>query len=242
MKKIYILDGNENWICDRFTREWRTNNPELCAKNPMEADILWLLAEWKWDSIPPSILDEKKVVVTIHHIVPEKFHKEKAFGFSFRDKFVDLYHVPCYKTMMALRPLTSKPIEIAPFWVNSDIFFEIENKQTLREKYNIAVDKFVIGSFQRDTEGHDLKSPKLEKGPDIFCDVVEHLHSKNKNIQVLLAGWRRQYVINRLETAGIKYYYYEFCDFETLNELYNCLDLYIVSSRCEGGPQAIVEC
>ena len=30
--------------------------------------------------------------------------------------------------------------------------------------------------------------------------------------------------------------------FETLNELYNCLDLYVVSSRVEGGPQAILEC
>jgi len=28
---------------------------------------------------------------------------------------------------------------------------------------------------------------------------------------------------------------------ETLNELYNILDIYIVSSRVEGGPQAIVE-
>ena len=31
-------------------------------------------------------------------------------------------------------------------------------------------------------------------------------------------------------------------DFKTLNELYNCLDLYIVASRIEGGPQAILEC
>ena len=30
--------------------------------------------------------------------------------------------------------------------------------------------------------------------------------------------------------------------FETLNELYNILDLYIVASRIEGGPQAILEC
>ena len=27
-----------------------------------------------------------------------------------------------------------------------------------------------------------------------------------------------------------------------LNTLYNALDLYVVSSRCEGGPQAIFEC
>ena len=31
-------------------------------------------------------------------------------------------------------------------------------------------------------------------------------------------------------------------DLKLLNKLYNILDLYIVSSRIEGGPQAIIEC
>ena len=31
-------------------------------------------------------------------------------------------------------------------------------------------------------------------------------------------------------------------DLESINKLYNILDLYIVSSRVEGGPQAILEC
>ena len=31
-------------------------------------------------------------------------------------------------------------------------------------------------------------------------------------------------------------------DLQELNELYNILDLYIVTSRIEGGPQAILEC
>ena len=30
--------------------------------------------------------------------------------------------------------------------------------------------------------------------------------------------------------------------FENINELYNILNLYIVSSRYEGGPQSILEC
>ena len=30
--------------------------------------------------------------------------------------------------------------------------------------------------------------------------------------------------------------------FKELNELYNILDLYVVSSRVEGGPQSIMEC
>jgi glycosyltransferase involved in cell wall biosynthesis len=28
---------------------------------------------------------------------------------------------------------------------------------------------------------------------------------------------------------------------EKMNELYNCLDLYLVSSRCEGGPRSVFE-
>jgi glycosyltransferase involved in cell wall biosynthesis len=61
-------------------------------------------------------------------------------------------------------------------------------------------------------------------------------------LKVLLAGKRRQFVINELEKRGIEYFYYEMADFKVLNELYNLLDLYVVSSRVEGGPQSIIEC
>ena len=136
--------------------------------------------------------------------------------------------------------MTKKPIFVQPFWVNNNLWKHMD-KQKAREELDISKDLFLIGSFQRDTEGHDLKTPKLEKGPDIFCDIVEKIHKSKKNLTVVLSGLRRQYVINRLENAGINYLYYELVDFKTLNKLYNSLDLYIVSSRCEGGPQAISE-
>ena len=31
-------------------------------------------------------------------------------------------------------------------------------------------------------------------------------------------------------------------DFSMMNDLYNILDLYLITSRLEGGPQALVEC
>ena len=48
--------------------------------------------------------------------------------------------------------------------------------------------------------------------------------------------------MNKLTDLGIPYVYFEMVDFDILNKLYNSLDLYIVSSRVEGGPQAILEC
>ena len=37
------------------------------------------------------------------------------------------------------------------------------------------------------------------------------------------------------------YKYFEMVSLAELNELYNCLDLYLVSSRVEGGPRAVFE-
>ena len=100
----------------------------------------------------------------------------------------------------------------------------------------MSEDKYYVGSFQRDTEGSDLMSPKLSKGPDQFLEIVKSIKEKKPNLEVILSGKRRQYLINKLNEHEIQYSYFEMADFSELNELYNCLDLYIVASRVEGGP------
>ena len=72
--------------------------------------------------------------------------------------------------------------------------------------------------------------------------MVQKYSKTNENLAVVLTGKRRQYIINELQKLNIKYYYFEMTTFKELNELYNILDLYIVASRVEGGPQAIFEC
>ncbi len=239
--KIFCLRANENWICDRFVDEWIEYHHGSITNNPHEADILWLVASWCWNQLPIDLLRSKTVITTVHHLDLTKFDENQKNSFAFRDSLTDYYHVPCQATKDQIRPFTSKEIFIQPFWVNQNIWKDKKPADDLKEKYNLPKDALLVGSFQRDTEGHDLKSPKLSKGPDIFCDLVEGFHQNNSNVQCVLSGWRRQYVMNRLDKAGIKYHYFEWADFETLNDLYNCLDLYLVSSRCEGGPQAIVE-
>lgn len=118
-------------------------------------------------------------------------------------------------------------------------------KNLLRKKYSLPVDAYLIGSFVRDTEGagifRGIYLPKKEKGPDLLCDYVEKLHLNRPDLHIVLAGWRRQYVINRLETARIPYSYFELPSQEVINELYQTLDVYPVTSRYEGGPQALIE-
>ena len=245
---VFVLAPNENWICDRFVEEWKSHSDYPVTNNILDAKCIWLLADWCWNQVPGHILQSKKVIASVHHIVPEKFDLKEHELFKIRDTIVDLYHVPCLRTKEQIEKYTDKPIWVYPFWVNNDIWFPLDkdHKDNIREENNISKDHFLIGSFQRDTEGHDLISPKLEKGPDLFCDAVDQIadlqKSKNREVSVILAGWRRQYVMSRLESSGIDFHYFELPSFEKINKLYNILDLYIVAARYEGGPQAIVEC
>ena len=238
--KIYINNPKENWIIDRMRAEWYKNNPKESTENTRHCDIIWIAAPWQWKLIPREHLISKRVVVTIHHIVPEKIDKNFIREFLYRDRFVHAYHVPNKYTAAFVKKLTKKPIFVIGYWYNSDIWnLSRPSKQDAMAKLQIPQNKFVIGSFQRDTEGADLKSPKLEKGPDIFCDYVEKIC--DVNTMVLLGGWRRQYVIGRLERSKIPYKYVEMAPIESLVDMYSACDLYIVSSRHEGGPQALFE-
>lgn len=240
--KIYINKANEEWIVDRFRNEWNQFNKKTKKTSFfLNNKVVWIIAPWTWKKLSKKTLTNNKVLCTIHHIDESKFGKPEQIDFYMRDEFVDKYHVISDQTYDQLKTLTKKPIQKIPFWVNQNIWFYIEDKVSLRKKYEINPSAYLIGSFQRDTEGYDLKSPKLSKGPDRFIDIVKTIYESNKNLLVVLSGKRRNYVIESLKKNNIPFKYYEMTKFNELNELYNILDLYIVSSRVEGGPQAIFE-
>ena len=239
--KIYINKAGESWVVDRFRNEWYRNSIYK-TRFIYKSDIVWIIAPWMWKNLQKKKLTNKKVVCTIHHIDLEKFNKKQQEDFYMRDKVVDEYHVPSLSSYKQLKNFTDKKINSIPFWIDNKKYFEIDDKSNLRKKYQIPKEKFVVGSFQRDTEGEDLISPKLSKGPDKFIQFINEMSIANKDIFVLLSGYRRQYIIQQLESLNIDYKYIKQSSISVLNELYNTLDLYIVRSRVEGGPQSIMEC
>jgi len=246
IKKIYVLPPGENWVVDRFFKEWNCYSGSIRCDNPNETDVVWLLADWAWKNIFNKIsysdLSKKIVVTTIHHIVPEKFSQLEIQDFLVRDQITSVYHVYNQRTFDFVSSLTKKPIKMIRYWANDVLWNKNISKEEARNSLGLNLNSFIIGSFQRDTEGKDLVSPKLEKGPDIFCEFVEEFCKNRNDVVVLLGGWRRQYVIRRLEKSGISFVYKERPEDAVVNEMYRSLDLYVVSARCEGGPQSLIEC
>lgn len=241
LNKVYLNKANENWILDRLRSEWYLYNKSVSTKIIRNSEIIWICSPWTWKKIPKKYLKSKNVVCSIYHIDEEKFNKEDLDDFMERDQYVNFYHVISENSKKQLKKYTKKKIISIPFWADRNMWFPISNKTQLKTKLNIPSEKFILGSFQRDTEGSDLVTPKLSKGPDRFIEILKTFR-ENKDIFVLLSGTRRNYVINELNKLNIDYKYFEMADNELLNKLYNCLDLYVVASRVEGGPQAIIEC
>jgi glycosyltransferase involved in cell wall biosynthesis len=236
--KAFVLSPRENWICDRIFSEFVANS-NIVTHDPHAADVLWLLAGWCWNQLPQSLLAAKKVIATIHHIVPEKFTQQKRAEFVYRDQFVDAYHVPNEHTSAFVAQLTDKPIIQVGYWYDESKWFPID-RPIARASLGLPNEKFIVGSFQRDTEGNTMK-PKLEKGPDRLVGCIEQLHTQH-DLLVLLGGWRRGFIMGELTKRNIPFVLGEKVTQATLNAAYNACDLYLVTSRHEGGPQSLLEC
>ena len=206
------------------------------------SDVIWIIAPWAIKNEFIKRYKNKKIVYSVYHIENQLKESLELQEIKSIDQYVSAYHVISIQTKRVLEKITKKPIYFIPLWVNQNIWYYIDNKIELRNKYGFEKNDFLIGSFQRDTEGSDLTSPKLVKGPDIFIEILKKLQEKNNNITAVLTGKRRGYVIGELKKLSIPYKYFEMTSFKMMNELYNILDLYLITSRLEGGPQALVEC
>jgi len=238
---IFCHIPRENWVVDRLGEEYSKYSRHNISHVEINenTDIIWLFAGWCWNHINPKILENFYTVCTEHHIVKSKFEKEKKSSFLKRDPFINHYLTYTEETKSFISRYTDKPITIIPHWINENLWSRYD-KNSVRQELNIPDNKYVISSFQRDTEGFDLKTPKLEKGPDIFVEKVCQINTF-KRVHVLLGGWRRQYIIKRLKELNIEYTYIELPEIDMINKMYCASDLYLMSSREEGGPQSIFE-
>ncbi len=153
-------------------------------------------------------------------------------------------HTSCLSTKETLVNAGVDPqkIIVIPLGIDLERFFSVDasEQKACRERLGIPTDRHVIGSFQKDGEGWgDGMEPKLVKGPDIFVDTIIGL--KDLNPFVLLTGPSRGYVKKRLADNGIEYKHVYVKDFSEIPSMYHALDMYLISSRVEGGPMAILE-
>ena len=194
-----------------------------------------------WKKLHPS----NKVVLTWYHGRNSAYMTLSLIRAASRISFI---HTSCSisRDFLIKRYIPEEKIVKIPLGVDLNIFrpadagFDSYHKD-VRKKLEIPLDARIIGSFQKDGNGWRKGFvPKLIKGPDILVATLEKLN-KEYPIFVLLSGPSRGYVMKELDKRQIPYkHFYP----KTLNELailYHALDVYLITSREEGGPLSLLE-
>ena len=213
-----------------------------------------------------SLLAKRLVWLLIKRIFRKKLIAVVTNDLSFDPKkiallaqLIDLAIVPSTK-MFNLLERYGINVKLIPFFVDSNVFRPVQIDKTKICK-KLLIDskklegKLIFASFQRDSLGSDLHKPKWQKNPDLLIEILKTFDQSK--ILLLLAGPRRHYIVSRCLSNDINFLYFGDSSYiekwqddllinnhssEVINLLYGLSDIYIVTSKAEGGPKAILEC
>ncbi len=182
-----------------------------------------------------------RVMLSWYHLFPG----DSCSWVSRALNIVDLWHTSSQLQALRMRSfgIPADKILLAPLGVDLQIFhpWPQGERDRVRTSLGIPLDAFVVGSFQKDGDGWGAgDSPKLIKGPDILVETLAAF-STHHPVHVLLTGPSRGYVRHRLRDAGIPFRHDYLPTHDSVARYYQALDCYLVSSREEGLPMAVLE-
>jgi len=248
---VVLVSEGGNWAIELYAKQITSNLKKLqiidvdistprFAKNKIIhfGSVNTLITPTEYIKVNKS----NKTILTWFHIVD---NDERLKFIPILNRELELIHTssPITKKILIDSGFDKNKICIIPLGVDLLNFrcFNQSKKNKLKDKFNLPQNKLIIGSFQKDGVGWgEGLEPKLIKGPDIFCEVVKKIKEKFA-IHIFLTGPARGYVKKNLEKNDIPYTHIFFKNYLDIVECYNVLDLYIVTSRSEGGPKALLE-
>lgn len=194
--------------------------------------------------------DDKRIGVAYLHGrpgIPGMPEEDVSYReFTRRHREIDRIQVTCRAMEELVLEVGAAPekLFLIPIAIELELFplRDVASRPAARRKLRLPDSAFVVGSFQKDGIGsRDGSKPKPMKGPDVLLAALERLHEQLPELWVLLTGHGRGYVRAGLERLGIPYRHGYPVGREGMAEAYHALDAYIVSSRDEGGPKAVLE-
>lgn len=212
-----------------------------------EKKVFHFGSQYMWLDWYRFLPKKHKYIVSFLHGKPDDSPEVKKHIEDFLKTKNSIYKIVTASSLVYQRLLNwgieKQKISLIPIGVDTDLFnlSDSNYKSEIRSKLGFKKKEFVIGSFQKDGIGWAKgEEPKYIKGPDLLVKSIE-LIAKELNIAVLLTGPARGYVKRELSKRNIKFKHIYLDSYEEIANYYQALDLYIVSSREEGGPKAIVE-
>ncbi len=253
--RLYLVGDNAPWVLSEEARSVQAVAARLGIQAEVVADVTSIRQQCIF------FISRYAMFQTIEHDRANRlafayFHGTPGTGYpEFDDMFqrlsfwhprISRVHVS-YSEMeevMARTGMDRAKIHRIPLAVELDLFrmrTSIDRAGS-RAALGIPRDAFVVGSFQKDGNGWgDGFEPKLIKGPDIFLKAIDGVRDRIPGLMVLLTGPARGYMKRGLEQLHVPYKHVQVDRYQDVAVCYHAIDAYVVASRQEGGPKAILE-
>ena len=255
-KILYIVE-RKNWsikwdgkfISDSINKKLSSKIISTCELPIIKKrnKVIHFGSQYMWIDWYELLPKDKNYVVSFFHGKDSDSPQVKEHIDNFLKSQHAIYRVVTASSLIYSRLLNwgipKSKLEIIPIGVDTNLFKipKYEERLKIRDKLGLHKHEIIIGSFQKDGQGwSEGDIPKLIKGPDLFVRAVEII-ARELPVVVLLTGPARGYIKSELSKRKIKFIHVFVKSYTEIAKFYNALDLYIVSSREEGGPKAIVE-
>ncbi len=247
---------NANWAI-KFVGENIKRELDLIAPGKLEVStkpyrfvesVVHFGSQYMWLNWEKYMSKDNHFITSFFHGKPEDGEEVKIHINSFLESVERLEKVVTASSLIEKRLLKwgvpKKKLLKIPLGVNTSQFNLPLNsqKKSIRNALGISEHHIVIGSFQKDGSGwEDGLVPKFIKGPDLFVGTLKLLLSRGYPVYALLTGPARGYVKKELGKCGIPYFHTYPKNHNDMISLYHALDIYLITSREEGGPMGLLE-
>jgi len=201
--KVHFTAGDgKGWALDEDLRQIRLALKGIIRESSVAAAEVIHAPFWQnLCMVAPDIL--KRAFVIAHADNPPFFYLKQP-EFLTGQRQVDLWVARSSEAIGQFQALGLPAIHI-PYTIDPGLFFPIEDKIALRREFGIPDDAYVIANFHRDTEGADLRIPKVQKNPEFMVAILRRLKGEGIPFHVLLAGPRRHWLRESLRNEGISF-------------------------------------
>jgi glycosyltransferase involved in cell wall biosynthesis len=125
-------------------------------------------------------------------------------------------------------------VRVVHYGIIPDVFFP-KDKSQCRAYLSIPDSMPLIGFF-----GKEKSNPEDRKGVQTLLSAAE-LVNQERPVGILLSGEGWQQLQHTLKSKGIPVYQRTMANLDQMRLLYGALDLYLCTSRIEGGPVPVLE-
>jgi glycosyltransferase involved in cell wall biosynthesis len=141
-----------------------------------------------------------------------------------------------WKEFLCAKGVPSERLFLFHNGVNTSKFYPFYDQAAARKQLGIDSNACLIGYSAKVTSNYGGR-----KGIEVFLDALKNVAAKGHTFGVLITGPGWDAAVRQLESYGIEVHYRPFVPDRLMATVYNALDLYVVTSKIEGGPAPLLE-